>query len=103
MRAKAEGLTLEDMVMIIAEAAIRRAAGLNYDLSPLPRKLQAEAEAIIEEVAREIASHERGIVHCKLCGKGPFTRKGFLLHARRVHMNAVKAAVREMLRLRLLG
>lgn len=96
-------MTLEDLVMIIAEAAIRRAAGLSYDLSQLPKKLQPEAEEIIEEISREIAIHERGVVHCKLCGKGPFTRKGFLLHARRVHINTIKSTAREMLRLRLLG
>ena len=75
----------------IAEAAIRRAAGLKYSLDTIPQSLRAAAEATVEEISGELAvTDSRGILRCGLCGKGPFTRKGLYLHLRRVHIDVVE-------------
>lgn len=85
----------------IAEATIRKAAGLPYQLYDLPLSLRDVAENIIAIIAEQIAVDDGITLRCRLCGKGPFTRKGLYLHLRRVHIDVVEELVRRELEERL--
>ncbi len=90
-----------DLLLIaekVAEAAMRRAAGLGYRLDGVPASLQPAAEEIVERLAKDLAEvDEKGILRCRVCGKGPFTRKGLYLHLRRVHSDVVVEEARRLL------
>jgi hypothetical protein len=93
--------TLIYVVEKIAEAAIRKAAGLPYQTNDLPLSLRDVAESIIAVVAEQIAFDDGITLRCRLCGKGPFTRKGLYLHLKRVHIDVVEELVRRELEDRL--
>ncbi len=38
---------------------------------------------------------EKDAIYCKICGKGPFTRKGYYLHLTRVHSDEILQLVEE--------
>ena len=82
----------------LAEAAMRRAAGLDYRLDPVPGELADRAEEIVAKVSEELAVDRDGSLRCGLCGKGPFTRKGLYLHLRRVHWDTVVSLIEARLR-----
>ncbi|RUM47330.1 MAG: hypothetical protein DSY37_02775 [Hyperthermus sp.] len=88
---------LDMLVSAIAEASIRKAAGLNYQLTRLTPTLQDTARKLVEEISSSLAINHDSIIRCKLCGRGPFTRKGYYLHAKRVHMDTIKLIVHQKL------
>jgi hypothetical protein len=93
--------TLLYVIEKIAEAAIRKAAGLPFQLDEIPLSLRGIAEGVVEVVAEQIAIDDGITLRCKLCGKGPFTRKGLYLHLRRVHIDVIEDLVRQELEDRL--
>lgn len=97
------GRGLAALAARLAEAAMRRAAGFDYRLEPVPGDLAGDVEEIVEAIARELAVNREGSLRCGLCGKGPFTRKGLYLHLRRVHWEAVVALAEARLREALLA
>lgn len=90
-------LALLHVVSKLAEAAIRKAAGLDYNLADLPLSLKDVAESIVSIVAEQVAVDDGITLRCRLCGKGPFTRKGLYLHLKRVHIDTVQELVRREL------
>lgn len=90
-----------DLLLIaekIAEAAMRRAAGLSYSLDAVPASIRPAAAEVVERLAKDLAEvDEKGILRCRVCGKGPFTRKGLYLHLRRVHSDIIIEEARRML------
>jgi methyl coenzyme M reductase subunit C-like uncharacterized protein (methanogenesis marker protein 7) len=91
------GVQLVEIVAKIADMAIRRACNLSYDVSALPPSLRSAALEIIERVASQLVVHDGDTLRCKLCGRGPFTRKGLYLHIRRVHLDQVYEITRREL------
>ncbi|ABM81066.1 hypothetical protein [Hyperthermus butylicus] len=90
-------LDLIYIVSKIAEAAIRSAAGLSYSLDDMPQSVKEAAAAIVATVSEQIAVEDDRILRCRICGKGPFTRKGLYLHVRRVHLDTIYDMVRREL------
>jgi len=90
-------LDLLYVVSKLSEAAIRKATGLNYGLSDVPRSLRDAGEEIVERVASQLVVDDEDTLRCKICGRGPFTRKGLYLHIRRVHLDIVYDIVRSEL------
>ncbi len=92
-----QSVQLVEIVSKIADLAIRRACGLQYSLENLPPSLRKPAREIIEHIASQLVLHDRDTLRCKLCGRGPFTRKGLYLHIRRVHLDHVYQLARREL------
>ena len=85
------------IVSKIAEAAVRRAAGLPVSYDDMPLSLREAAKTIAEIVAEQIAFDDGITLRCRLCGKGPFTKKGLYLHLKRVHLDIVQEMVKREL------
>ncbi|ALL01140.1 hypothetical protein Pyrde_1092 [Pyrodictium delaneyi] len=81
----------------LSEAAIRKATGLSYSLNDIPRSLQDAGEEIVERVAEQLVVDDNDTLRCRICGRGPFTRKGLYLHIRRVHLDTVYDIVKSEL------
>lgn len=90
-------LDLVYVVSKLAEAAIRRATGLSYSLSDVPPSLQEVGKEIVERVAEQLIIDDGETLRCRICGRGPFTRKGLYLHIRRVHLDSIYDMVRSEL------
>ncbi len=92
-----QSMQLVEIVSKIAELAIRRACGLQYSLEELPPSLRKPAKEIIEQISAQLVLRDKDTLRCKICGKGPFTRKGLYLHIRRVHLDQVYQIARREL------
>ncbi len=89
---------LDEIVEIVADALLRRALEFSYNIDKLPGPIREVAEKVIGEYKDSlIIIDENSIIRCKLCGRGPFTKKGFYLHAKRVHIETLKNIIREKL------
>ena len=79
----------------IPEYVARLASGLNeieeFD-SPVLAWHTVEA---IKRVALRLRNFREGVIYCPLCGRGPFTKKGYYLHLIRVHNNEILSLVTE--------
>ncbi len=71
--------------------AICRRRPLQEALQLLPPHV-AEAAA---NVAMSIVVYRHDGVYCGLCGKGPFTRRGYCLHAARLHTMEIQGLILE--------
>ncbi len=78
----------------LIEFAARRASGIQVDRVKLqaitgPSLLPIALESI-EAVAAASRRIKRGLLHCGICGKGPYTKRGMYLHLVRVHRYDLK-------------
>ncbi len=89
-------IRLDNIVSKLADMSMRAAARLRYDVAELglPEAAEYVVKAIIEGTALQLAEDDGVSLRCKVCGKGPFTRKGLYLHLKRVHREVVEAMVR---------
>jgi hypothetical protein len=73
----------------IPEYVAKLASGLEdidkFD-SPVLAKHTVEA---IKRVALRLHNVREGVIYCPLCGKGPFTKKGYYLHLIRIHNDEI--------------
>jgi len=97
-------LSLDKLALLVAEAAMRRAVGLNYKLPGVPAGVRRGVERVVERLASELAEPASGSgLRCRLCGRGPYTPTGLLLHLRRVHRDQVARRAAELLAAELLA
>ena len=84
-------LTYFNILDRLAEMVIRKAVGYENNIRDalFPQSLSSFIEHILETLPMEIVEKEDNIYRCKLCGKGPFTRKGLYLHLKRVHIDQI--------------
>ena len=81
-------MRLEVVVDKLVEYVARRASGLSTRHSLESIVGPSTASMIkdrVERIALFIAKQRNGALWCRLCGKGPFTKRGFYLHLIRVH------------------
>jgi hypothetical protein len=91
---------LRRIVEKLAEAAVRRALGYTVTLDATPG---VDADEVVREVSSRIAEFDGASYRCRLCGKGPFTRRGLYLHIKRLHYDHVEEMVSEILKRKLLS
>ncbi len=85
---------LVDCVARIASGISKKAP--SEECPSLP-KIAVEA---VELVASRLAPQSAPALYCALCYKGPYTRKGYYLHLKRVHGSEIKEEIsREIKRL----
>ena len=51
-----------------------------------------------QKVAFWLVEQKDSLLYCKLCGKGPFTKKGLYLHLTRLHKDEIKGLLVEELK-----
>ncbi len=85
------------LVETLSTLSMRKAAGLKYSTTQIPPSIKNAASSITDRVADKLRHDDDGIIRCKVCGRGPFTRRGFHLHLQRVHIDVVYNLVREEL------
>lgn len=70
----------------IADYTAMLASGLLSVEEFKPKILSRWVVEAIKRVSQTLVDEvEEGSLYCRLCGKGPFTRKGMYLHLTRVH------------------
>ncbi|MET1128969.1 MAG: hypothetical protein ABWW70_06595 [Thermoproteota archaeon] len=92
---KRGGVRLNALIEKLVEVVLRGAAGMKYDDSVLPTALRERIPNLISRIATQLREDSNGILRCKVCGRGPFTKRGFYLHAKRIHSDYVSELVRE--------
>ena len=53
---------------------------------------------VINKVSFWLSYENNGLLYCKLCNRGPFTKRGLYLHLSRVHSNDIKNMLEEEIR-----
>ncbi|MGC9105798.1 MAG: hypothetical protein ACP5HQ_05185 [Thermoprotei archaeon] len=61
------------------------------------------AKASVVATASQVVQDSNGLLFCKLCSKGPFTKKGMFLHLTRLHRGEIKTILESEIRNRLKG
>ncbi|AWR96668.1 hypothetical protein DFR86_03265 [Acidianus sulfidivorans JP7] len=56
------------------------------------------AEAAVDRVAFWLSTEENHLLYCKLCNKGPFTKRGLFLHLTRIHRQEIKTMLEDEIR-----
>lgn len=56
------------------------------------------AKTVIERVSFWLVEENNGLLYCKICNKGPFTKKGLYLHLSRVHRDEIRAMIEDELK-----
>ena len=55
------------------------------------QKLERIVSEAIDRVTHIVVSRKRnGLIYCRLCSKGPFTKRGLYLHLRRIHRSEIE-------------
>ena len=83
------GIFEERMVELVARIASGLADPSRLDLSLFSPHV---AESILNVGLR---LRGESPVYCKLCGRGPFSKKGYYLHLRRIHYQDILRIVRD--------
>jgi len=84
----------------LVDVAIRMAVGFkvrNLKLRTTPSSFESAIGRALESVSKQLSKVINGELHCGLCGKGPFSRKGLYLHLLRIHRYEVKSLIAEEL------
>lgn len=56
------------------------------------------AKKSVERVSFWLSETRSSLLYCKLCNKGPFTKRGLYLHLIRLHRNEIKAMLEDELK-----
>ncbi|MEM0173100.1 MAG: hypothetical protein QXV69_04715 [Sulfolobaceae archaeon] len=59
------------------------------------------AKVVIERVSFWLVQENNNLLYCKLCNKGPFTKKGLYLHLSRVHRDEIRAIIEDELKIQI--
>jgi len=96
---------IDSLAERLIEFVARAAAGIKIDWNHVGiiagSSLLDIVTEVITAVANDIIIKKNGIRYCRLCNKGPFTKKGMYLHLIRVHRYELKVAISEELERRI--
>ncbi|AAY80332.1 hypothetical protein [Sulfolobus acidocaldarius] len=56
------------------------------------------AKTSVQRVSFWLVEERGNLLYCKLCNKGPFTKKGLYLHLLRLHKDEIKALIEDELK-----
>jgi len=98
---------MESALSVIAdklvEVAVKRACLLKVEETEIEKvtgiSLRELGREVIERVSFWFVERQNQNLRCKLCSKGPFTRKGMYLHLVRLHRREVKKIIEEEIKL----
>ena len=91
-------ITAEKLIDITAKVASK----IKVDDKEIERSVGISSFRIaknsVEKVAFWLSDSRNSVLYCKICNKGPFTKRGLYLHLTRIHRNEIKAMLEEELR-----
>jgi len=87
----------EKLIEVVARIAAGVKVDWNYVAVIAGTSLLNIVNEAITAVAEDIIVRKDDIRYCRLCGKGPFTKKGMYLHLIRVHRYELKVLINEEL------
>lgn len=91
-------ITAEKLVDITARVASR----IKVEDKEIERSVGISSFTIakrsIEKVSFWLSESRNSVLYCKLCNKGPFTKRGLYLHLTRIHRSEIKAMLEEELK-----
>lgn len=83
----------------LVEPAVKKACHMNVKEEEVIRLVGISMKEIslkvIDRVAFWLSEDENNILYCRLCNKGPFTKKGLYLHLLRLHWDEIKSMLAE--------
>jgi hypothetical protein len=81
---------------------MRKVTGMTVDREEVMRLLGNSFSRYYDELFDSmefwITEVKGGLIYCRICKRGPFTRKGLYLHLTRIHEGDVKEIIKEKLR-----
>jgi hypothetical protein len=84
----------EELLNIISIIVIKKIVGFSTrseeDFIKRSSLLREWFDKTIDIMSSILVKKEDDKIYCRLCGSGPFTRKGFYLHLRRIHLEEIK-------------
>ncbi|BCU69006.1 hypothetical protein [Stygiolobus caldivivus] len=91
-------ITAEKLIEITA----RLASKINVKDEEIERLVGLSSKNIAKNASQKVAfwlvEQKESLLYCKLCGKGPFTKKGLYLHLTRLHKEEIKGMLMEELK-----
>ncbi len=100
-RLRGNTVRYEYVVRKLVEYLARKASGMTqrYELKDLVGSTASYLlERSFERIAASLYKTNGGSLWCRLCERGPFTKKGFYLHLIRVHYHELEYIVEDELR-----
>jgi len=92
-------VSVETIADRLVEYVARKASGLPVDDIDLHRITGSSRYPIMRKVVNivvsDIVAIQKGLIRCGICGKGPFTKRGFYLHLTRVHRSEIISMITE--------
>jgi len=86
----------------LVEVTARYASKINVKDEEIEKLVGLSSKVIAKKVSQKVAfwlvDHKETLLYCKLCGKGPFTKKGLYLHLTRLHKEEIKGMLMEELK-----
>jgi hypothetical protein len=101
------GSEMDSGISVTAEKIIditaRYASGIHVRDDEIEKLVGLSTKNIAKQAIQRVAfwlvdNNKTPLLYCKICGKGPFTRKGLYLHLTRMHKDEIKAMLEEELR-----
>jgi len=87
----------EKLVEYVARAASRIRYNRDKLMTIAGSSLYGRVVKVISRVAEYIVEDRNGLLWCRLCNKGPFTKRGLYLHLVRVHSYEIKLLIEDEL------
>jgi hypothetical protein len=89
------------MVRMILDDALKCIVG--FEGNYIDRVKQVVGSKLIDVVSEAldrvtpiiVMRKNNGLIYCRLCSKGPFTKRGLYLHLRRIHRDEIEAKLLE--------
>ncbi|MEN2999047.1 MAG: hypothetical protein ABDH61_00470 [Acidilobaceae archaeon] len=75
------GLFKSRIAVYVARVASAMVEAENFD----NRVLAKHVIEAVRSVGLQLSERRDGLFYCPICGKGPFTKRGYYLHLTRVH------------------
>lgn len=86
----------------LVEVTARYASKINVKDEEIEKLVGLSSKVIAKKASQKVAfwlvDQKETLLYCKLCGKGPFTKKGLYLHLTRLHKEEIKGMLMEELK-----
>jgi len=83
----------------LVDVTIKKACHIKIDNQEIIKLVGISSREIAFRVTNSISywltSSQNSLLYCKICNKGPFTKKGLYLHLSRLHRQDIKALLEE--------
>ncbi len=83
----------------LVEVTIKKACHMKVEDQEIVKLVGISSRDIairaVDSISFWLSTSQSSVFHCKICNKGPFTKKGLYLHLSRLHRWEIKALLEE--------